>query len=149
MNLTPRPALERIHDPHAGFTATDFGQLKPNTVMLEPVDGPEYLGKIIVPGTSLGPAACRVLYRVVAAGKHMSICLAPGESSPIVKVGDVVVPRNGMFDPVGPNLFSCGMQHILAIIDPEVFEPDAEIGAPIEGAANDEPRCVCAVTGVA
>jgi hypothetical protein len=134
-------ALERIHDPHRGFVAEDFSTLKPNTALVEPVEGPESIGAIVVPGSSLGPRACRVLYRVVAVGPFLPHTLAPGESAPRLNAGDVVLPRNGMFDPVGPNLFSIGLQHVLATIAPSVTdapndpEPKNPIGGVVELAA--------------
>lgn len=138
MNLVDhaRPPLSRIYDAHAGFVATDFGRLKPNTVMVEPVTPPDRIGEIFVPLSSLGPAACQILYRVVAVGDVAPWSLAPGMTLIKTAPGDVIVPRNGMLDPIGPNLFSCAAEHILAVINPEVFEPDATIGEPI--AANDE-----------
>ena len=126
----------------------DYVAVKPNHILVEPIKPDEETttkGGILLPGLEIGriPGVSAFMYRVLARGpvvvsgdlgsndgevkEAMTVCLRDGESYIAAAVGDVVVVRNAMVDPVHVNqkLLIIHDKHVLCVVDPALMVPDA------------------------
>jgi|31_taG_2_1085359.scaffolds.fasta_scaffold36097_2 co-chaperonin GroES (HSP10) len=105
----------RIHQ--NGFVANDFAELATNLLLVEPIYPPEQSLGGIVTGQAWQtlPGNRMLMFRVVAHGEQSGCDEWPAES---FSVGDVLVIRNAMAEPVHPNLefLVVNMRHVLAVV---------------------------------
>lgn len=129
--------IEQVH--RDGFIADDIVSVGKNVVLLVPIYPPESIGAIKLPSTSLEGAGC-LYFRVVLKG-DVDLQTVPAGLSPLrVSVGDVVIPRHAMLDPMGPRpcrMFAAATWHLLAVVDGAcTLPPEQADHVPLELVAS-------------
>jgi hypothetical protein len=114
-----------------GWTPTDFNDMRPGSLLLSPIlpdADVKTKGGLYLPGQEIEkiPGTAALCYRVVACSGDVS----SGEVwNPLrIGVGDVVVVRNAMLDPIDTTLTLAllDLKHVLLKVKPEALEPEPE-----------------------
>jgi co-chaperonin GroES (HSP10) len=128
-----------------GWQPTDFSEMKPGLLLIAPiVPAPksQTRGGIFVPEKEVDkiPGTAALMYGVVALDDKL---VGDLDNNPMnVDVGDVVVVRNAMVDPIHPNTKTCvvDVKHVLTKVRAEVVAPDpVEPARPLCFLCNQRP----------
>lgn len=107
--------LSRLY--RSGWRAEDFGTLRPDTVIVEPVRPPKQVeGSLLVAAdqTVEIPGTMCLLFRVLAVGPRAGV----DTDNLVVRPGDVCALRNAALDPLHPNgeALRIDAKHIFSIV---------------------------------